>query len=59
VAKGAHQRVGNRVFSPKIAKSGLAGEVYIAATAGNHGLSIAAGARIFGARAMIYVGRRG
>jgi len=33
----------------------LAGQCFTAATAGNHGLSIAAGARIFGARAVIFI----
>lgn len=33
----------------------LAGGVYVTASAGNHGLSVAAGARIFGARAVIYL----
>lgn len=33
----------------------LAGRVYVAASAGNHGLSIAAGARVFGARAVIFL----
>jgi diaminopropionate ammonia-lyase len=33
----------------------LAGHVFITASAGNHGLSVAAGARIFGARAIIYL----
>ncbi len=31
----------------------LAGRTYVAASAGNHGLSVAAGARMFGARAVI------
>ena len=31
----------------------LAGEVFICASAGNHGLSVAAGARLFGARAVV------
>ena len=31
----------------------LAGRCYVAASAGNHGMSVAAGARIFGAKAMI------
>ncbi len=35
----------------------LAGEVYVTASACNHGLSVAAGARIFGARAVIYLAR--
>ncbi|WP_294608599.1 pyridoxal-phosphate dependent enzyme [uncultured Roseovarius sp.] len=33
----------------------LTGQVYVTASAGNHGLSVAAGARIFGARAVIYL----
>lgn len=33
----------------------LAGQVYVTASAGNHGLSVAAGARVFGARAVIYL----
>lgn len=33
----------------------LAGKVYVAASAGNHGLSVAAGAQVFGARAVIYL----
>ena len=33
----------------------LAGRVYVTASAGNHGLSVAAGARLFGARAVIYL----
>lgn len=35
--------------------SALAGVTYVCASAGNHGLSVAAGARIFGAKAVIYV----
>ncbi len=33
----------------------LAGQTYITASAGNHGLSVAAGARVFGANAVIYI----
>lgn len=33
----------------------LRGRTYVAASAGNHGLSVAAGAAIFGARSMIYI----
>ncbi len=33
----------------------LDGRVYVTASAGNHGLSVAAGARLFGARAVIYL----
>lgn len=35
--------------------SALKGRAFIAASAGNHGLSVAAGARVFGARAIIYL----
>ena len=35
--------------------SALAGAVYVAASAGNHGLSVAAGARAFGATAVIFL----
>jgi len=35
----------------------LAGRVYVTASAGNHGLSVAAGARLFGARAVIYLAK--
>lgn len=33
----------------------LTGQVFVAASAGNHGMSVAAGARIFGAKARIYL----
>lgn len=33
----------------------LAGRTYVAASAGNHGLSVAAGARVFGAQAVIFL----
>lgn len=33
----------------------LAGRTYVSASAGNHGLSVAAGAKVFGARAVIYL----
>lgn len=35
----------------------LAGRVYVTASAGNHGMSVAAGARVFGARAVIYLAK--
>ncbi len=35
----------------------LAGRTYVTASAGNHGLSVAAGARVFGARAVVYIAR--
>ena len=33
----------------------LAGQTYITASAGNHGMSVAAGARVFGARAVVHI----
>lgn len=33
----------------------LSGRTFVTASAGNHGLSVAAGARVFGARAVIYI----
>jgi len=36
-------------------QTALAGRTYVTASAGNHGLSVAAGARIFGARAIVYL----
>jgi diaminopropionate ammonia-lyase len=35
--------------------SALDGRTYVTASAGNHGLSVAAGARIFGAKAVVYL----
>jgi diaminopropionate ammonia-lyase len=42
------------VDAPTLAKA-LAGSVFACASAGNHGLSVAAGARLFGARAVVYL----
>jgi diaminopropionate ammonia-lyase len=36
-------------------QTALAGRTFVAASAGNHGLSLAAGARLFGARAVIFL----
>jgi len=36
-------------------RNALRARVYVTASAGNHGLSVAAGARLFGARAVIYL----
>lgn len=33
----------------------LAGQTYVTASAGNHGMSVAAGARVFGAEAVVYI----
>lgn len=36
-------------------KTTLEGRTYVTASAGNHGMSVAAGARVFGAQAVVYV----
>ncbi len=55
IAKRAAAKLGDEINDPEKVKTVLAGEVFTAATAGNHGLSVAAGARIFGARAVIFI----
>ncbi|MCP5088289.1 MAG: pyridoxal-phosphate dependent enzyme [Rhodobacteraceae bacterium] len=55
IAKQAHLAQGDALADPEVAKSALKGETFVTASAGNHGLSVAAGARIFGARAVIYL----
>lgn len=42
-------------ITPEQLSKVLNGQTYICASAGNHGLSVAAGARIFGAKAIIYL----
>ncbi|WP_413788580.1 pyridoxal-phosphate dependent enzyme [Paludibacillus litoralis] len=42
---------------PGAPERALEGEVFVCASAGNHGLSVAAGARVFGARAVIFLAR--
>lgn len=55
IAKAAFAQAGDDLFTTGAAAGALQGQIYCAATAGNHGLSIAAGARVFGARAVIYI----
>ncbi|MCP5072834.1 MAG: pyridoxal-phosphate dependent enzyme [Rhodobacteraceae bacterium] len=55
IAKQAHRAKGDALADPDVARSALKGETFVTASAGNHGLSVAAGARIFGARAVIYL----
>ena len=43
--------------SPDEWKNALTGECFVTASAGNHGLSLAAGARLFGAKAVIYLSK--
>ncbi|MDJ0639913.1 MAG: pyridoxal-phosphate dependent enzyme [Paracoccaceae bacterium] len=42
-------------LAPVAWETALTGRTYVTASAGNHGLSVAAGARIFGARAVIHI----
>ena len=42
-------------ISPKPDQTTLKGRTYVTASAGNHGLSVAAGARVFGADAVVYI----
>ncbi|MEO0634879.1 MAG: pyridoxal-phosphate dependent enzyme, partial [Pseudomonadota bacterium] len=41
--------------APEDWNTALAGKTYVTASAGNHGLSVAAGARLFGATAVIFI----
>ncbi|MEO1641109.1 MAG: pyridoxal-phosphate dependent enzyme [Pseudomonadota bacterium] len=41
--------------SPAPGATTLIGRTYVTASAGNHGLSVAAGARVFGAKAVVYI----
>lgn len=49
IAREAEKRGGDDIATR------LAGVTYVAASAGNHGISVAAGARVFGAQAVIYL----
>lgn len=44
-------------ISPKPDATTLAGRTYVTASAGNHGMSVAAGARVFGAQAVVYIAK--
>ena len=52
IARLAAARAGH---DPHALRHALAGQTFVAASAGNHGLSVAAGARLFGAAAVIFV----
>jgi len=56
-ALGAAHAIAREAAAGKTAdlQQALMGRVYVTASAGNHGLSVAAGARLFGARAVIYL----
>jgi len=53
VARMIADRAGSEDFSSQITKDAAAEMVFITASAGNHGLSVAAGAKVFGAKAVI------
>jgi diaminopropionate ammonia-lyase len=55
IAKAAHKKIGDEIADPAVAKTALHGTVFVTSSAGNHGLSVAAGANIFGAQAIIYL----
>lgn len=54
IARIAVDAIGSNASEAEMS-SALRGEVFVCASAGNHGLSLAAGARVFGAEAIIYV----
>jgi len=54
-ALGAAYAIAAEVPAGAAFESALQGRVFVAASAGNHGLSVAAGAKVFGARAVIYL----
>ncbi len=53
IAKQAARAMTDRTVCP--VDQALVGETFVCASAGNHGLSLAAGARIFGAKAVVYL----
>lgn len=55
-ALGAAHAIAKLAAARGGAPDALAGETFVCASAGNHGLSVAAGARAFGAAAVIYLG---
>jgi diaminopropionate ammonia-lyase len=55
IARAAYAKLGDGLFTEGAAATALNGQVYTSATAGNHGLSIAAGGRVFGAQAVIFI----
>lgn len=45
------------VIAHEAQQGSLEGRVYVTASAGNHGMSVAAGAKVFGAKAVIYLAK--
>ena len=56
LAKEAAEKVGLNASDEEL-KNSLTGRSFVTASAGNHGLSLANGARLFGARAVIYLSK--
>ena len=56
LAREASEKVGLNASEDDLKKS-LEGRTYVTASAGNHGLSLANGARLFGAKAIIYLSK--
>lgn len=54
IAKRAVAAVGGALDADKLGQA-LKGQTFVCASAGNHGLSLAAGARVFGADAVVYL----
>lgn len=57
IAKAAVAANSGEIGSAEDMATALNGAVYVTASAGNHGMSVAAGARIFGARAVVYLSK--
>ena len=55
IAKEAFKNIGPEIKNIDKASTALKGKTFVTASAGNHGLSVAAGARVFGAKAVIYL----
>jgi len=55
IAKAAVAANNGVCGTPDVMANALAGHVFVTASAGNHGVSTAAGARIFGAKAVVYL----
>jgi diaminopropionate ammonia-lyase len=53
---GSFKALGAAYVIARDAEDGLAkGRTYVTASAGNHGMSVAAGARVFGAKSVVYI----
>lgn len=57
IASAAADALKDKIGASQVWETALHGQTYATASAGNHGLSVAAGARLFGAEAVIYLSR--